>query len=131
VSRPRNVDDLLLDMDVANERRNSESMASLVRCVASVRRFGLRRELMLHERWRSLTMPTLFLWGEQDAFAPPEDVEVVVAEQPNLHLVRLPEAGHLPWIDEPETVVDEIGRFLATDERAADRELFMVHRSSA
>ena len=95
VTRPENVDDLLFDIDAANCRRNVETMVSLVKRVADVRRFGLHRELMLAERWRSLTTPTLFLWGEDDAFAPPSDVEAFVAESPSLHLVRLADAGHL------------------------------------
>ena len=106
-------------------------MVSLVKRVADVRRFGLHRELMLAERWRSLTTPTLFLWGEDDAFAPPSDVEAFVAESPSLHLVRLADAGHLPWFDEPELVVAEIERFLATDRSSADDGLFLVRRSSA
>jgi pimeloyl-ACP methyl ester carboxylesterase len=37
---------------------------------------------------------------------------------PNLRVVRLPGAGHLPWIDDPHTVVVEIERFLATERRS-------------
>jgi pimeloyl-ACP methyl ester carboxylesterase len=31
-----------------------------------------------------------------------------------LHVIRIPDAGHLPWIDAPERVVDEIEHFLAS-----------------
>ena len=37
---------------------------------------------------------------------------------PNLRLVRVAGAGHIPWIDDPDTVVGEIERFLA---RATER----------
>jgi 2-hydroxy-6-oxonona-2,4-dienedioate hydrolase len=113
VSHPEKLDDLLLDVDVANTRRNVESMLGLVSCIADARRLGLRRELILGERWQALTTPTLLVWGERDAFGPAEEGEALVATNPNLRLVRLAEAGHLPWIDDPESVVVEIERFLA------------------
>ena len=59
VEHPERVDDLLLDVDVAHTRRNVESMLSLIACIADWRRLGYRRELILGERWRALTMPTL------------------------------------------------------------------------
>ena len=63
-------------------------------------------------------MPTLLLWPEYDAWGSPEDGEALVAKNPNLRLVRVPGAGHNAWIDEPETVVAEIERFLATEQRS-------------
>jgi pimeloyl-ACP methyl ester carboxylesterase len=112
------VDDVLLDVDIAHTRRNVESMLSLIACVADWRRLGYRRELILGERWRSLTTPTLLLWPEHDAFGSPKHGEALAAINPVLHLVRVPGAGHLPWIDDPDTVVVEIERFLAPQGRA-------------
>ena len=117
VEHPDRVDDLLLDVDVAHTRRNVESMLSLISCIADWRRLGYRRELILGERWGALTMPTLLFWPEHDAFGSPDKGEALVATNPNLRLVRLPGVGHLPWIDDPDTVVAEIGRFLVTDRR--------------
>jgi pimeloyl-ACP methyl ester carboxylesterase len=94
VEHPERVDDLVLDVDVANERRNVESMLSLIACIADWRRFGYRREWILGERWRALTMPTLLLWPEHDAFGSPEEGEALVATNPNLRLVRVSGAGH-------------------------------------
>ena len=115
VQHPERLDNLLLDVDVAHTRRNVASMLSLIACVADWRRLGYRRELILGERWRALTMPTLLLWPEHDAFGSPQKAEALVATNPNLRLVRLPGAGHLPWIDDPDAVVVEIERFLATE----------------
>ncbi len=119
VEHPERVDDRLLDVDVAHTRRNVESMLSLIACIADWRRLGYRRELILGERWRALTMPTLLLWPEHDAFGSPEEGEALVATNPNLRLVRVPGAGHNAWFDDPETVVAEIERFLAADVRSA------------
>jgi pimeloyl-ACP methyl ester carboxylesterase len=118
VAHPERVDDRLLDVDVANTRRNVESWLGLLSCIADWRRLGYRRELILGERWRALTTPTLLVWPEHDAFGSPANGEALVATNPNLCLVRLPGTGHLPWIDDPDTVVVEIERFLATERRS-------------
>ena len=115
VAHPERLDDLLLDVDIANERRNVESMLGLIECVADVRRLGLRREVILGERWRGLTTPTLLVWGERDAFGSPEEGEALVAMNPNLRLVRVGGAGHLPWLDDPERAVAEIEGFLSAE----------------
>ena len=118
VKHPERVDDRLLDVDVAHTRRNVESMLSLIACVADWRRLGYRRELILGDRWRALTMPTLLLWPEHDAWGSPEEGEALVAKNPNLRLVQIPGAGHNAWFDDPGTVVAEIERFLASESRS-------------
>jgi 2-hydroxy-6-oxonona-2,4-dienedioate hydrolase len=115
VKHPEKLDDLLLDVDVAHTRRNVESMLGLVRCIASARRLGYRRELVLGERWRALMTPTLLIWPEGDAFGSPEEGEALAAKNPNLRFVRVAGAGHNAWIDDPESVVAEIEYFLATE----------------
>lgn len=118
VEHPERVDDLLLDVDVAHTRRNVESMLSLIACIADWRRLGYRRELILGERWQALTMPTLLLWPEHDAFGSPQKAEALVATNRNLRLVRVPGAGHNAWFDDPGTVLAEIERFLTTERRS-------------
>jgi pimeloyl-ACP methyl ester carboxylesterase len=115
VEHPERVDDRLLDVDVAHTRRNVESLLTLIACIADWRRLGYRRELILGERWRALTMPTLLAWPEHDAFGSPAQGEALVATNANLRLVRLPGVGHVPWIDDPDAVVAEIERFLARE----------------
>ncbi len=65
-----------------------------------------------------IATPTLLVWGEHDAFGSPDEGEALVAANPNLRLVRVAGAGHLPWLDDPERVVPEIERFLATEPRS-------------
>jgi len=120
VKHPERVDDLMFDVDIANSRRNAESMAGLINCIADWRRLGYRRELILGDRWRDLATPTLLVWGEHDAFGSPDEGEALVATNPSLRLVRVAGAGHLLWIDAPETVVAAIERFLATDGRSEE-----------
>jgi pimeloyl-ACP methyl ester carboxylesterase len=118
VEHPERVDDRLLDVDVAHSRRNVESMLSLIACIADWRRLGYRRELILGDRWRALTVPTLLVWPEHDAFGSPEEGEALAATNPSLRLVRVPGAGHLPWIDDPDTVLAGLERFLATERQS-------------
>lgn len=120
VEHPERVDDLVLDVDVANTRRNVDSLLSLIACVADWRRLGYKRELIIGERWQALTMPTLLVWPEHDAFGSPQEGEALVATYPNLRLVRVP-AGHVPWIDDPARIVGEIERFLHTSVRSDRR----------
>ena len=117
VEHPERLDDLLLDVDVAHTRRNVESMLGLIACIADSRRLGYRRELILGERWRALTTPTLLVWGERDAFGSPEEGAGSRREESEPSPLSVPEAGHNAWFDDPETVVAEIERFLATERR--------------
>jgi pimeloyl-ACP methyl ester carboxylesterase len=115
VAHPERLDKSLLDADVAHMRRNRESVIGLMQCVVGVG--GLRRHLLLGERWQEVKVPTVFLWGERDAFMTPEmreAWEAIASRNPNLSIIRVPDAGHLPWIDAPERVVDEIEAFLAS-----------------
>jgi len=110
VAHPERVGDTLLDIDIANQRRNRESILSLVRCVVDLG--GVRRRWQLGARWRALPAPTLMVWGERDRFGAPELGEAIAASSGHIQVVRIPDAGHLPWIDEPVRVIDEIERFL-------------------
>lgn len=112
VAHPEHLDDLLLDVDVANQRRHVDSMLSLVRCVGNVR--GLRPSLILGERWTALKVPTLILRGDREKFVRPKESvwETIVAGNPNIRIVPIPGAGHLTWFDDPGGVVGEVENFL-------------------
>jgi len=109
VAHPERIDDTLLVADAETQRRNLSSYLTVARCIADVG--GVRRDLILGRRWESLRMPVLLLWGDRDAFAAPEAGEEVAGRNPNVRFVRIPDAGHLPWIDDPQRVVAETERF--------------------
>lgn len=110
VAHPERIDDRLLDASVASGRRNLESHLSLM--AAAIDGRGLRPSLVLGSRWQDVHVPTTFLWGERDVFGPPEEADALAAENPNFQVVRIPDAGHSPWIDQPELVTAEIERLL-------------------
>ena len=81
---------------------------------------GLRRDLFLRDEMARLGLPTLFLWGDVDSFAPPSSGGTVAAAMPQARLEVIKDAGHLPHLDAPSAVATAINRFLATG-RHADR----------
>ena len=118
VAHPERLEDVLLDVDVAHTRRNLDSILSLIRCVGRGIRGG---QLVLGDSWQTLKVPTLFLGGERDVFVRPKfekALQAIAEGNSNVRLLRTPDAGHLPWLDEPELVVAEIERFLATQPRS-------------
>jgi pimeloyl-ACP methyl ester carboxylesterase len=122
VAHPERLDDLLLDADVASQGRHLESHLSLLRCLGDPG--GIRRRWILGDRWQALRVPTIVLCGDRDAFAPPAVMtawQEIAARNPNIRVLSVPGAGHLPWFDEPELVVGEIERFLTTDARSGWR----------
>jgi haloalkane dehalogenase len=61
-----------------------------------------------------LDVPTLLLWGANDAFAPVGGAYRFKKEIPHAELVILDDAGHFLTEDQPERVAQELGRFLST-----------------
>lgn len=52
----------------------------------------------------TLTQPILLCWGDDDVFQAPLSAANLIAAIPDHRIVRLPHAGHAPWLDEPELV---------------------------
>jgi pimeloyl-ACP methyl ester carboxylesterase len=114
VVHPERLDEALLDEDLASGRRNADSWLGLVRSFGRGGMADARRRMILGERWQSLNVPTVFLWGERDRFfGGPEEGEAIAARNPNLHVIRIADSGHFVWIDDPDRVVGEIERFMA------------------
>ena len=111
VAHPERLDDELLDAVVWSQRRNISSWFSFLDCIVDAG--GLRQELVIGERWKALKVPVVFLWGEKDAFDSPAHGERIATHIPaGGRLVRIPDAGHLPWLDDPARVIAEIERAL-------------------
>jgi proline iminopeptidase len=66
-------------------------------------------ERTAHDRFlialRSLTMPVLFVHGQEDLRPPPTDVAQAL---PSSELSIIPDAGHLPWLERPREVRDRL-----------------------
>lgn len=97
-------------------QRDTDTMAndlhSSPKIITSLR--GLN-ERMLHtdEILAKLTMPTLFLWGDEDPNGSELVAKKFVARVPNAQLAVIPQAGHAPWIDELDLCAERTRAFLA------------------
>jgi pimeloyl-ACP methyl ester carboxylesterase len=57
--------------------------------------------------------PTLFLWGADDSFGREDNARLVSGLLPHAELVMMPDAGHLPWLDDPASAARHTAEFLA------------------
>lgn len=62
----------------------------------------------------SVTPPTLFLWGADDGFGGAANAQRTSGLLPDSELVTMPEAGHLPWLDDPAFTAYRTTEFLGS-----------------
>ena len=75
---------------------------------------GWRQDLTLTEELLStIATPTLFLWGEDDAFGSRDVADAMKGAMPDATLRMVPDAGHLPWLDDPAGIASETMAFLS------------------
>lgn len=103
-----------IDTYLALLRETSTLRNELALCGVTVSlRGGLRPELLPDALLASIRTPTLFIWGERDAFGGPDSAREIVGRIPGARLELLPGAGHAPWLDELDRCAALTGEFLA------------------
>lgn len=70
------------------------------------------RDSDLTESTRALKVPVLCIVGEQDGSTPPDLVRSMSDLIRNSQLRIIPDAGHIPCVEQPQAVADLIGLFL-------------------
>jgi pimeloyl-ACP methyl ester carboxylesterase len=70
----------------------------------------------------AIRQPTLFVWGEDDHTIPVDVARPIALTVPGARFVTLPDCGHVPMEERPESVVQELRRFLAELEAPASNE---------
>ncbi len=73
------------------------------------------RELDYTRRLPTMTVPTLFLVGSEDAGAPPETMRQMHQITPGSQFVQIDNAGHISAVEQPDQVAAAITRFLGED----------------
>lgn len=69
--------------------------------------------LGLPDRLNELQMPTLVITGDDDRIVPTEQSVRLAGELPNAELAVIPNCGHVPQEECPETFLDTVRTFLA------------------
>ena len=67
------------------------------------------------EVFAAVEAPTVFLWGADDGFGGEAVARGVVERMPNAELVMIPRSGHLPWLDDPQSVASQALFWLSVD----------------
>ena len=70
------------------------------------------RDADLTESTRALKLPTLCIVGDQDGTTPPDLVRSMADLIRNSEFRIIPDAGHIPCIEQPDAVAGLIGTFL-------------------
>ena len=74
---------------------------------------GQNRDLLLtDDLLAKVTMPVLFLWGEQDPNGGAAVARPFASRLPRSDLIIIPEAEHAPWLDELDICVSQTRSFL-------------------
>ncbi|HZY65083.1 MAG TPA: alpha/beta hydrolase [Rubrobacteraceae bacterium] len=116
VAHPERVPLDMLEVMIAAAALPGVGLAAhtMLRTVTDLR--GWRPRLMMRDDMAHLPVPTLFVWGDADAFAPPSSGRDMAARMPDAHIEVIADAGHLPYLDRPEAVADAIKNFLVHSE---------------
>ncbi len=70
------------------------------------------RDADLTESTRAIAVPTLCIVGEHDGSTPPDVVRGMASLIRNSEFRIVPDAGHIPGVEQPEAVAELIGGFL-------------------
>lgn len=120
VADPGRVPDALLEGFAASARLPGaqRSLRTMVERVFVPAGMGLftTRSLGTHTlvpELDKLTSPTLFLWGDRDPLGTPDVGRRLAAKMPDARLQVVEDAGHLPWLDQPDFCTASITTFLS------------------
>lgn len=73
----------------------------------------LRATRALGPELGAITCPVVLLWGSQDPLGAPAVGRELAERMPDARLIKVPDAGHLPWIDQPDLCADVVRGVLA------------------
>jgi pimeloyl-ACP methyl ester carboxylesterase len=65
------------------------------------------------ERLKGMATPTLLLWGAEDHFWTAAEAQQAAHVMPNARFRAIPEAGHLPYLEQPNAFAEAVIPFLS------------------
>lgn len=102
---------LALGRDTNTMRNDGDMIGSVLNHLEQVR---LGEDLL-----STVTVPTRFLWGADDGFGGLDNGHRLATLLQDAELEAMPEAGHLPWLDDPVVAARSSDQFLRQAPRAA------------
>lgn len=112
VAHPERVPDALPEVEYAAGNLPDFSLTAYTMFRSLISLSGWRADQMLSDALTALGTPTLFIWGASDLTAPPSKGEPLAARMSNCEFKVIDDAGHMPWIDEPDQVAHLVNGFL-------------------
>lgn len=111
----KSLEDTIFDNDLITEDMVTEFW-ELLRYPGNRRATYLRsatdRNISYAERLPEITAPALIIWGQEDYVVPVEAASVFDERLPNSQKIVLDNVAHLPQREAPDTVAQEITRFM-------------------
>ena len=89
----------------------ADTNQAIMQAVATIR--GWRPQLRLEAALVTLPVPTLFICGDHGPLASPDVGRDLTTRMPDARLTVIPDAGHIPHLDQPEPVATALNGFLA------------------
>jgi pimeloyl-ACP methyl ester carboxylesterase len=105
-------DHSLLTPAVLDRSNRNRQRSNLIAPLLSVRDNLPLWEQHFASRFQEIRRPTLILWGEQDRLFPPQVGRDLQAAIPQSKLIVIPDSGHIPQWEQPETVNRHLFEFL-------------------
>lgn len=104
VAHPERIPLDLLEVALAGSALPGTALTSRTMLHAFLTLHGLRESLWMGEDMARLEIPMSFVWGDQDRFAPPKIGKELAGRMNDAHITVIPDAGHVPHLDQPEAV---------------------------
>ena len=104
VAHPERLPLDLLEVALAGSALPGTALTSRTMLHAFLTLRGLRETMWMGEEMTRLDVPTRFVWGDQDRFAPPSIGKELAEQISDAHITVIADAGHVPQLDQPEAV---------------------------
>ncbi|HWP33454.1 MAG TPA: hypothetical protein VNL97_06870, partial [Solirubrobacterales bacterium] len=117
IARPERIDPSVADIAADEFMRTHRSAAARVAFYAAARQIYLEPPHGPDGFWTRLGLlapPALFVWGEEDRVVPARFSHHVAEVLPSVSQVVLPECGHVPQIELPESTHKLVRDFISS-----------------
>lgn len=98
------------DLALAFLPGTAKSMLTMFESVLTLR--GFRKDLYIGAKLSDLKIPVRFVWGDKDVFEKPETGLPKAKAISDYKFEVVNDAGHLPWLDQPEKCSDLMVKLL-------------------